>query len=127
MTVAGRETMLAVVPDPASPELARTLDLAGYGWKAVSDSDAEQHAPPGGWAGAIVDVGADCRPFGQSPLTFGTFFPAPSQLTGLHGSLTSPNYPNNYNPFEQCTYIIWAPTGSNVTITYQVRTSSLEL
>ena len=75
----------------------------------------------------IVDVDADCRPFGQTPLTFGTFFPAPSQLTGLQGSLTSPNYPNNYNPFEQCTYIIWAPTGSNVTITYQVRTSSLEL
>jgi len=59
VTVAARESMLAVVPDPASPELARTLDLAGYRWKAVSDSDAEEHAPPGGWAGAIVDVGTD--------------------------------------------------------------------
>ena len=72
----------------------------------------------------IVDVDGDCRPFGQTPLTFGTFFPAPSQLTGLHGTLTSPNYPNNYNSFEQCTYIIWAPTGSNVTITFQVRTAT---
>jgi DNA-binding response OmpR family regulator len=59
VNVAAREPVLAVVPDPASPELARTLDLAGYRWKAVSDSDADEHAPPGGWAGAIVDVGTD--------------------------------------------------------------------
>ena len=70
----------------------------------------------------VVYVDADCRPFGLTPLTFGTFFPAPSQLTGLHGTLTSPNYPNNYNSFDQCTYIIWGPAGSTVTITFQVRT-----
>ena len=51
--------MVAVVPDPATPELARTLDLAGYTWKAVSGSDSDEHAPPGGWAGAIVDIGSD--------------------------------------------------------------------
>lgn len=54
-----RESMLAVVPDPATPELARTLDLAGYAWKAVPATDADDHEPTGGWAGAIVDVAAD--------------------------------------------------------------------
>jgi len=54
-----RDSMLAVVPDPASPELARTLDLAGYTWKAVSAVDSTEHAPVGGWAGAIVDISAD--------------------------------------------------------------------
>jgi len=34
-----RDAMLAVVPDPASPDLARTLDLAGYAWRAVSAGD----------------------------------------------------------------------------------------
>ena len=54
-----RESMLAVVPDPATPELARTLDLAGYAWKAVPATDADDHEPTGGWEGAIVDVAAD--------------------------------------------------------------------
>ena len=49
--------MLAVVPDPASPDLARTLDLAGYAWKAVSPGDGDE--PSGGWAGAIVDINGD--------------------------------------------------------------------
>jgi len=53
------DPMLAVVPDPASPELARTLDLAGYSWKAVSMATADEHSPPGGWAGAIVDATGD--------------------------------------------------------------------
>jgi len=51
--------MLAVVPDPASPDLARTLDLAGYAWKAVSVADGDVDEPAGGWAGAIVDISAD--------------------------------------------------------------------
>ncbi len=52
--------MLAVVPDPASPELARTLDLAGYAWKSVSSiGDASESEPTGGWAGVIVDVTDD--------------------------------------------------------------------
>ncbi len=50
-------SMLAVVPDPASPDLARTLDLGGYSWKAISPNDGE--APAGGWAGAIVDITTD--------------------------------------------------------------------
>ena len=55
--MAAPESMLAVVPDPASPELARTLDLAGYAWKAVSATDGDEHT--GAWAGAIVDIAAD--------------------------------------------------------------------
>ncbi|MFM7871263.1 MAG: hypothetical protein ACKPBG_06230, partial [Actinomycetota bacterium] len=31
--------LIAVHPSPPSPELARTLDLAGYAWKAVSSVD----------------------------------------------------------------------------------------
>ena len=54
-----RESMLAVVPDPASPDLARTLDLAGYAWKAMSVADGNVDEPAGGWAGAIVDISAD--------------------------------------------------------------------
>ncbi len=46
---------IAVVPGPASPELARTLDLAGYTWKAVDGASAANEAEPeGGWAGLVV-------------------------------------------------------------------------
>ena len=52
--------MLVVVPDPATPELARTLDLGGYSWKAVTSAgDAGEHEPGGGWSGAIVDATSD--------------------------------------------------------------------
>lgn len=52
--------MLAVVANPASPELARTLDLAGYSWKAVSSiADASDSEPDGGWAGVIVMANDD--------------------------------------------------------------------
>lgn len=51
--------MLVAIPDPASPDLARTLDLAGYAWKAVSDAEGDVDEPAGGWAGAIVDISAD--------------------------------------------------------------------
>jgi DNA-binding response OmpR family regulator len=51
-----RESVLAVVPDPPSPDLARTLDLGGYSWKATSLND---DPPAGGWAGAVVDITND--------------------------------------------------------------------
>jgi DNA-binding response OmpR family regulator len=52
--------MLLAFPDPALPELARTLDLGGYSWKAVSSTgDAGEHEPHSGWAGTIVDATAD--------------------------------------------------------------------
>src|SRR4051794_41261901 len=52
--------LLAVYGEPVTPELARTLDLGGYRWKPVANAeDAAEYEPPGGWAGAIVDCGAD--------------------------------------------------------------------
>lgn len=51
---------LLVHPDPAPPELAQALDLAGIGWKAVADVDAAIHdQPDAGWAGAVVVVDTD--------------------------------------------------------------------
>jgi DNA-binding response OmpR family regulator len=58
----GRAGLLVVYGEPVAPELARTLDLAGYAWKAAATAeDAADHEPPDGWAGAIVDCsgGAD--------------------------------------------------------------------
>jgi DNA-binding response OmpR family regulator len=56
--ITGRDTplnMLAVFPAPAPIELARTLDLAGYRWKAFQNGEeAWRHEPEGGWAGAVV-------------------------------------------------------------------------
>ena len=52
--------LVAVFPDPPPPDLARTLDLAGYRWKAVSSADEAARAePPAGWAGAVVACDAD--------------------------------------------------------------------
>ena len=60
--MAGDDRMLAVVPDHAGPELARTLDLAGYSWKAIASiSQAAEHEPGGGWAGVVVDAGTDAE------------------------------------------------------------------
>jgi DNA-binding response OmpR family regulator len=54
--------MLLVFPDPAPPELARTLDLGGYSWKAVASiGDAGEHEPDSGWAGTLVDATADAE------------------------------------------------------------------
>jgi len=47
-------------PDPAPPELAQALDLAGYPWKAVADeTEAARLEPEDGWAGAIVSAQSD--------------------------------------------------------------------
>ena len=54
------DELLAVFGEPVAPELARTLDLAGFGWKAVSSpDDAAESEPPTGWAGAIIDCSVD--------------------------------------------------------------------
>lgn len=51
---------VAVYPDPPPPELARTLDFAGYKWTAVgSAEDAARQEPAGGWAGAVVAADVD--------------------------------------------------------------------
>jgi DNA-binding response OmpR family regulator len=47
--------LIAVFPENPSPELARTLDLAGYRWKAFASADAiSKGEPSDGWLGAIV-------------------------------------------------------------------------
>lgn len=52
--------MLAVMSSSASPELARTLDLAGYAWKSVANvADASESEPTTGWAGVVVDATGD--------------------------------------------------------------------
>jgi two-component system, OmpR family, alkaline phosphatase synthesis response regulator PhoP len=52
--------LVAVFPESPPPELARTLDMAGYRWKAVANAeDAARNEPAGGWAGAIVSCDAD--------------------------------------------------------------------
>ncbi len=52
--------MLAVFADQVAPELARSLDLAGYSWKGVkSADDAADHEPPDGWHGVILDCTGD--------------------------------------------------------------------
>ncbi len=53
----GFEASIAVHADPVPPDVARSLDMAGYSWKAVQSSDdASDHEPADGWTGAIVDV-----------------------------------------------------------------------
>lgn len=51
---------LLVFPDPPPPDLAQTLDLGGYPWKAAANASvAVQHEPPDGWAGAVVCTADD--------------------------------------------------------------------
>jgi len=52
--------VLAVFPDPPPPDLARTLDLAGYRWKAFNSADeATRNEPAEGWSGAVVVADTD--------------------------------------------------------------------
>lgn len=47
--------MVAVFPAPPPVDLARTLDLAGYRWKATaSGAEAAKNEPTQGWVGAVV-------------------------------------------------------------------------
>jgi DNA-binding response OmpR family regulator len=52
--------MLVVFPAAPSPDLARTLDLAGFRWKAVGSVDeAAKTEPQSGWAGAVISAEED--------------------------------------------------------------------
>ena len=52
--------LLAVFPNPAPIDVARTLDLAGYSWKAVKSGEIlNQLEPTNGWAGAVIDCSDD--------------------------------------------------------------------
>jgi hypothetical protein len=60
----GRDTegMLAVFGSAMAPELARTLDLGGYAWKAVASPDeAAEHEPSDGWQAFVVECTADAE------------------------------------------------------------------
>jgi DNA-binding response OmpR family regulator len=51
---------LLIFPDPAAPELLRTLDLAGYGWATVAGADGTtDKEPEDGWAGAVISAVED--------------------------------------------------------------------
>lgn len=51
---------LLVFPDPPPPELAQTLDLVGYAWKAVANAVvAEAHEREESWRGAIIVADTD--------------------------------------------------------------------
>jgi DNA-binding response OmpR family regulator len=51
---------LLLYPDPAPPEVAQALDLAGLPWKAVADEAAATRLEPDdGWAGAVICADAD--------------------------------------------------------------------
>lgn len=51
---------LAVYGVTVAPDLARTLDLGGHHWKAVTSAEqAMADEPSSGWAGVIVDVSTD--------------------------------------------------------------------
>ncbi|MEY2957538.1 MAG: hypothetical protein RLZZ01_106 [Actinomycetota bacterium] len=54
--------MIAVFAAVVTPELARSLDLGGYAWKAVTSADeAVEHEPADGWRAAIVDLSSDAE------------------------------------------------------------------
>jgi two-component system, OmpR family, alkaline phosphatase synthesis response regulator PhoP len=56
------QPMLAVFGSATAPELARTLDLAGYTWKAVASPDeAAEHEPADGWQAFVVESTADAE------------------------------------------------------------------
>ena len=51
---------IVVFPDPPPPELAQTLDMTGYAWRAAASADmATRIEPADGWAGAIVVADRD--------------------------------------------------------------------
>jgi DNA-binding response OmpR family regulator len=85
--------MIVVYAATTPPELARTLDLAGYSWKSVATIDeAAEHEPTDGWAASVVEIGDDsesawafCRSLRQhdAGTTRVLLLVAGSQLGGL--------------------------------------------
>ena len=54
--------LLVVYPESPPIDVARTLDLAGYRWKAVSAAgEAATHEPVSGWTGAVVACDLDAE------------------------------------------------------------------
>jgi DNA-binding response OmpR family regulator len=56
----GGASMLAVFAPSVAPDIARTLDLAGYSWKGIATLDeAAEQQPAEGWLGVIIDCTED--------------------------------------------------------------------
>lgn len=54
--------IIVVYPATPSPDLVRMLDLAGYAWTAVGNTEeAARLEPPKGWSGAIVACDVDAE------------------------------------------------------------------
>ena len=53
---------LLLFPDPAPPEVAQALDLAGYPWKSAGTAEAANRMEPdAGWAGAVLCADVDAE------------------------------------------------------------------
>ena len=51
---------LLVFPDPPPPELAQSLDLAGFSWKAVDNHEiADEYNDDNQWSGAVIVADED--------------------------------------------------------------------
>jgi DNA-binding response OmpR family regulator len=84
---------LLVYPSPPPPELAQTLDLGGFAWKAVANAaEAVNGEPSDGWSGAVVCADGDaeaafsvCRTLrkGEGPLGAVLLLVRGSQLADL--------------------------------------------
>lgn len=59
MASMGSEETFLVFPDPAPPELARSLDLGGYAWKSAPGVESLQAGGDEVWTGAIVAADTD--------------------------------------------------------------------
>ena len=64
----------------------------------------------------VEEITANCRDLGDNfDVDFGNLYPPnPLRLEADNGVITSSNHPNNYNPNEQCGFIIEAPEGSRL-------------
>ena len=64
----------------------------------------------------VEEITANCRDLGNDfDVDFGNLYPPnPLRLEADTGVITSSNYPNKYNPNEQCGFIIEAPEGSRL-------------
>jgi len=53
---------LLLFPDPAPPDVAQALDLAGYPWKAAGSAEAANRMEPdAGWSGAVLCADVDAE------------------------------------------------------------------
>ncbi len=61
---------------------------------------------------------ANCRPITGTGIVFGDIFLDNPTILRESGVLTSENFPNNYNPNEQCNFVIRGQAGSRIRIVF---------